>query len=558
LIRTLLKRLGSPYAISLRVWLWSTPIVVPGTALTFGIDVFLQYQLETWLLGLASHLLVGVLSVLASVTYMRKSKWTRPRPWLVLATYMGLGIARGLLISTTAALSIIPAEPDYFERTASATWVVLFWTVLLTLLYETSGRYHTSKGLLDQRIAQLQSLRNYRLAAVEQLRKDYLHQVEQTLAPALKQVRNAFDLEQIANTAIQPRSFGALELRVQKSQELKSKAESFNILQGLKATLLLPHNSVGVALLSIVALALPFVYQGGLIGATQLLVTFLAIMSALWLFQKLRNHPLLATTGILMLIGLSIASSNFFEASFDQGALSMTSLTVGNWLIAVSIMILSALDRQRDELASQLQNAVEELDSVEAKLRQELWLEHRNLDQLVHSEVQGRLRAAAVLAKTTGLDSDVEKLRRECISALTQGNRPQSLAEFQDELEVLWGHSLKLSFKISLAAKDSLGADPYLSNAVFLVVREGVINAVKHGNAKRVGISISRKGDQLLTVQVRNDGEQALGDRKGLGTELFEEVSQSWMLDQLTADTVLTVNLPVLAGTKIAFLPSSA
>jgi signal transduction histidine kinase len=522
---------------------------VIGTTLTFGVEVFFEYQWETLMLGLASHLLVGVLSFLASLTYLRKSRWNRSRPIVVIATYLVLGLSRGLLIAAVADFSEIPVEPDYLGRSVSGIWIYLFWAVLLTLLFETSSRYQDSKGLLDFRVSQLKSLKNFRLEAVERLRRDYLRQVEQTLAPALEQVRNAFDLEEIANTAIRPRSFDALELRVQQSQELQSKAESLNIAASIKAATTLSYSSSGVAALSVMALAFPFVYQGGFVGAVQLAITFLAITFALWLFQRIRNRPIAISAFVLTLAGLSITSASYFESSIDQGSLSMGSLVVGNWFIAVLLMFLSALDRQRDELASQLQAAVAELDSLEAKLRQELWLEQRQLDQLVHSEVQGRLRAAAVLAKTTGLDSDVEQLRRECISALTQGNRPQSLAEFQEELEVLWGQSLKLSFKIGPAAKASLEGDPYLSNAVFLVVREGVINAVKHGKAKRVGISISMKGNQLLTVQVRNDGAHAFGDRRGLGTELFDELSQSWTLEQSTADTVLAVNFPVLVGT---------
>ena len=546
MIRSLLNRLGSPYAISLRVWLWSTPIVVIGTSLTFGVEVFVGYQLESWLLGLGSHLLVGLLSLLASLTYLRKSRWNRSRPTVVIATYIGLGLSRGLLIAAVADFTQIPVEPDYLGRMLSGIWIYLFWAVLLTLLFETSSRYQSSKVLLDQRIAQLKSLQDLRLEAVEQLRKDYLRQVEQTLAPALDQVRSAFDLEEIANTAIQPRSFAALERRVQQSQVLQSKAESFNIASGIRAALVYSYNPLGVATLAVMALAFPFVYQGGFVGATQLAITFFAIMFATWLFQRLRERPVPVLALVAAAIGLSITSANLFESSIDLGSLSMTSLTVGNWLIAVLIMFLSSLDSQRDELASQLQAAVGALDSLEAKLRQELWLEQRQLDLLVHSEVQGRLRAAAVLAKTTGLASDLEKLRSECIAALTQGNQMQTLEQFRDELQVLWGQSMQLGFEINSKATNAIESDPYLKNALFLVVREGVINAVKHGEAKRIEISVRLSSRSMLLVEIRNDGKRTFASRKGLGTELFDEVSQSWKLDHSTDTTILTLQLPML------------
>lgn len=544
-MKLFLARLGSPYAISLRVWLWSTPIVITGSALTFGFDVLIGFPVETWLVAIGSHLLVGLLSLLASSTYLKKSKWVRPRPLIILGTYFLFGLSRGAFIAFAALITDIPAEPDFLGRSLSGAWVFMFWATLLTLVFESSARYNKAKDLLAAKVAELSSLKGFRLESVANLRRDYLAQVEQTLAPAIDQVRNSFDLENLANQIIQPQSFDALEIRVRSSQELQAKTSSFSIRQAIRDAFTLSYNPAATALLAVVGLAFPFLYQGGLAGLTQLGVNFISLYLAVLVFSRRTGGPYISAALLIGLFSGCLFGASLLERQLLVGVISFVNLSVGSWLIAIFLMFLSALDRRRDALAEELRGAVAELEALDARLRQELWLERRQLDQLVHSEIQGRLRAAAVLAKTTGRQSDLEKLKAECIAALSPGAKPLTLAEFQDELQTLWGASLDLAVSIDDKAAAAIEIDDYLGNAVFLVVREGIINAVKHADAKQISVSLRMESQTLFKVEVINDGAESSGSRQGLGTELLNQLSLSWELKRIAKSTQLSALLPI-------------
>ena len=72
------------------------------------------------------------------------------------------------------------------------------------------------------------------------------------------------------------------------------------------------------------------------------------------------------------------------------------------------------------------------------------------------------------------------------------------------------------------------------------IVRERIINAVKHSSAEEIDISISFE-DSFLVISSRNEDlgvGQKLDATKGGGSTLLDEVSQSWKLSFDAGDVV--------------------
>lgn len=531
MIRSLLQRLGSPYAISLRVWFWSTPLVILGTSFTYGVEIFLSHTLQSLLVASTSHIAVGLLSALVSVTYLKKSRWTKPHPILVLLTYAGMGLSRGLIASSFVLLLEIPAEPNFINRAISGIWVFLFWVSLLTLVFESSQRYRSALAELEQKVAMLSEFSSVRKEHLLKLRFDFINQVERILAPALDNIQSAFDLETLANKIIEPSSYSMLESGIQESDRLATQGSRIAFRDLAKKTKHEAFPAGLIAIFSTLALSLPLFFQARLVGLFQLSLVFVAVFFAVKLLSFPRRWPdsIHLALGILM-VGTTLASALFVDLLAPQGRVSMVNSSVGIWLIALLLVYLITLDREREALSQNFAKALNELEILESKLKQELYLERRHLEHLVHSEVQGRLRAAAVITKISGLDADIQKLKSECVQALSGASQAIGVTEFHKEVNALWGRALDLNFAISQTGLEALQTDSYLRSAYFAVVREALINAVKHARCTKISVSGDLTKHGTFCLVVVNDGGLGISKRIGQGTRLYEELSISWSL----------------------------
>ena len=89
-----------------------------------------------------------------------------------------------------------------------------------------------------------------------------------------------------------------------------------------------------------------------------------------------------------------------------------------------------------------------------------------------------------------------------------------------------------------------LHADPGLTAASAEVVREGVGNAVRHGGAEHIDVSVTCDGDGLLQVHVADDGTRREGaGEPGLGSRMLDEVAFRWDREMGPQGTVLSASL---------------
>jgi two-component sensor histidine kinase len=82
------------------------------------------------------------------------------------------------------------------------------------------------------------------------------------------------------------------------------------------------------------------------------------------------------------------------------------------------------------------------------------------------------------------------------------------------------------------------------------ILKEAVSNAVRHGDAERAWVEVSRTGEKteaIVEIQVTNDGRiPVTGERRGLGSQLLDELTLEWSLESVpeTGQTILAARLP--------------
>ena len=78
------------------------------------------------------------------------------------------------------------------------------------------------------------------------------------------------------------------------------------------------------------------------------------------------------------------------------------------------------------------------------------------------------------------------------------------------------------------------------------ICKEAISNAVRHGDAKNAKITIDRELDDILELEVSNDGTPRPNEiKQGLGTGMIEDLSLSWSLASENNRTRLSVQIPL-------------
>jgi hypothetical protein len=173
---------------------------------------------------------------------------------------------------------------------------------------------------------------------------------------------------------------------------------------------------------------------------------------------------------------------------------------------------------------------------------------HGPVQSLIHARVQ-RLRQQA--AADPGAQIDVLHLRAELQQALASALTPQhaarDLPELFGELAGTWSGVADIAWAFISPAQGRLQADPLCALAISDLAVEAVSNAVRHGRARRVDITISLEGSDLAVLRVVDDGVRGQQSAPGLGTTLLTQCTVDWSLSS-AAPTTLTARLPCLGA----------
>jgi signal transduction histidine kinase len=198
-------------------------------------------------------------------------------------------------------------------------------------------------------------------------------------------------------------------------------------------------------------------------------------------------------------------------------------------------------------LLQRLAELNDELSLELSVIEQSIWIAKRNWSFIVHGTVQGALTVAHTRLKQAGKDSkevlklvqgDIEKARQ----ALEQGvvNRQSAAAEFQD-LITTWEGVCEVSIDYPEQAFEQIDETSRICSIE--IVKEIVGNAFRHGQATKVEFKIEIAKDRVQ-IQARNNGTPVTESTIGLGTDLLNELTESWSIANESGGVVVRARIP--------------
>ena len=491
--------------------------------------------------------------------------WQRPRPGLVVASVLAASAMRSIV-----RLAIISGPPAVFSvslefigRMAAACGMSLAVSIGLAAAVQLGRERGELMAVLLAEQARLLDL----AATMEQ---DILRAETELRAKAIRLLEpTILDIRRMLDAELEPGEGARISARIQHSvndvvrpvsRELAvSPSVALGGIQPLKPArlnMLTDRMDVPrairpgwVFILTWIAIAPAVVLVGlpldALLVAIVAGLVFVGVLEAvrLWWPRSLRSMRIatgMAALFVLYLLGnLAYQFALTRSGAFNDGPAPWVTLTGSGLLIRVAlammVAVLAMLDEHRQRNRAALFALNVELEELVARLRRETWLLHRSVALAVHGPVQSALVSTAMrlaaVHRTQGSVDDAKRRLDEALSAIECGRSEDvSIDDALGDLRDLWRGVVRIDYAIDPGARALLAADPGLRRCMIEVCRESASNAIRHGGAGEVVITMNGEAGRVQ-VRVRDDGQGVAPDAvPGLGSLMMDEACMRWEL----------------------------
>lgn len=465
--------------------------------------------------NLASLLVAVVFIALASRIPGIRSSWV----FVLLAGGLA-GLMKGGITWWLSSLWQIE-QPALWSRMVFgfASWVVLI--ALMASIQQSIGQSNDSRELIIARLKgaqkQFSSLEEQRdwlvKTKLEGMEKDLAKEFVELLSQLNSEGRGP---EAIRDVAQKLRQVARGKVRDVSFANWSQKQAKTNLLQLLISAK--PNPLIFSLLFGFPAIANTLRTDGGLLAIAA--IAFGTFAAVIWLsVSKLRLGHLLTP---VIVVASEVASHIAFAAQLEwANVVSLFTWSVIALFLASSVELVRLRNERLKELAeSDLKTTESEIEWLS------LQLETTNIEiaKYLHSVVQTRLMSHALLVEQGAFDDQARDRLVEILTRPLSDFEPKyhdlssALADLQSE----WGTMVKV--QIQTNCSDSIAIAE-----TALVIREAIANAVHHGDATEVSVSVSDL-QNIRTIAVTDNGKGLTDGSPGLGTQTYQALSQSWNL----------------------------
>jgi hypothetical protein len=517
-------------------------------------------------------------ALIFAVYFLAKKFITATPVWLVVASSLLIGAGRTWV--TTSLAYAADLEPG-ISWPAQLITGALFELFMVAVWANVNGAFRDHQKIVRKLNEIRDNILGYRENAEEILSEEQERLVSLTresLLPQIQLIENAIDQ---GNLELSSRWGVAHELKGLIYNQVRPLSESLRL---SALSLVKPAPASPSHVFSVIAIPKKFrvtnsifpVVNGLLLSLSYLASplwvldeSWLPISAALglvhfailWGLKKLTANwpPISAWLGIPFLIAVPMiptlpayTAAVFWYPNLQQAVLYGLTLTAASVIVFVTLALLESWDYNSRAYRDLLKEENQTLQVEMTLFEQQLWAARRNWSLVVHGTVQASLTAA--LTRLNAPDADKKTLdlaKKDLERAIAALTKPPvadlKLSSAIKELVATWQGVCEIDIEIEAAPKKIIGADSRLSMCVNEILKESVSNAVRHGDARRVGVEVKLLDSGLIALEVANDGRPPVIDRRhGLGSSLLDELTVNWQLAYLENrdQTVLFAHLP--------------
>ncbi len=555
---------------------------VLGTEWPFRPETITFYALATFIPATASELGrldnpslvvamgIAAMSVLAAAALIFVAKIMVPEsvkrsPFQVVVVLSILGFTRGTLVSIIIDTMNFQSQSFLLSRAILGAISLPIVLALISLVLRRISRTRALRTTTHNAISTTERNRDRVLSDIKSSRVRLVAEVDSTLRPAINQILATISEGNVSRRVLST-DLGNLVTGVIRplSHELATTGSTFPAAPGDARQLVVPtanpplreqfnpaFTAIGTFLgtgtvlldmlpfwpalgatvtvgvmLYVILRAVRFLLGNRTVHSIVAIVVVAAIHSVVWIPAHLINREL------------------FFPPDFPFNP----------WVLGVVGSVLLGLLYQLIVLGSfSSRNQLARLDDVRVDMtlqlseaRRRAWLHQRHLTHLLHSSVQSRLSAEQQLVRSVS-----GKLSpRETTHVLTT---LQSVldsiyvepASSSDAIQIIrdtiafWSGMCDISLEVDDRVDADIANTPDVGEAIQIVTLEMISNAIRHGRATDIDISIQRESMETIRVTaINNGGPVGAGLSAGLGVALYDELCANWEIRDGTPVTV--------------------
>lgn len=500
---------------------------------------------------------------------------TKPRPFANLITIGIAGIIGNLTVGALALSWGLDTEPLWVVRISGGfLGATLMFFVVNTLRSNLISRNESIRKLVQTE----QKLLGYRESA-KQIIADEIESLKEktveSLLPAIEKIQELLatkseerttiveELRQLIRNDVRPLSKSVLEeaatIAKPGKDEIKRPATrlrrnvNYNFRLSMRPMISLALFAAFFPMVEFLIIDHRSAFRGLLGGiATGLTLALLKALTP-------RNFEVKVASGITMQLIYSVISIvptwwiMFQEYGNTSQVITATTLL---WFITFAMTFLLAftkgveLNAERYEFS--LTQYTAELAKEVALFEQKLALEKRAWSRVIHGEVQSALSAAVTrLQRAEHLEPYELEMVKQDLNRAKQNliNPPKEDTHFTQafsEIVLTWKSICNIQADISARAQRAVDTNQDTRIVTNEIIKEAVSNAVRHGQAKNVSIKLDRIKDDILEIEIQNDGFKPARDKTpGLGSQLLDELTLSWSLETKNNKTTLKAEVPI-------------
>lgn len=255
---------------------------------------------------------------------------------------------------------------------------------------------------------------------------------------------------------------------------------------------------------------------------------------------------LLASAGVGVLIFIPLMPTHF-QLSFALGFMG-----VYLFCTLVPIALHVAVDESR-LMSIALDKENKEFSWALARSNEVTQQQTKTIATALHGRLQASLAAAALrlqIAIQNGEDPAGAQVaaRQEAEKAIAFDvdvyEESTSLTETISEISELWNGVCDVLSQSDESVLSQIDQDPVCSRLCSELVMELCTNAIKHGKANNINISLSFESPRVVKVQISNDGTVYDSNSPGYGTQLLDQSCINWSQQNHNGLTVITALAP--------------
>lgn len=487
--------------------------------------------------------------------------------WLV-STICSMAVAFSVV-------SLISQQPIPQYRLDSMFFDVLATFVNLasySIVIAAIARYRQSSKALRSELSSLALLRKGVATQISQVRERYSRQVRGSVEPVLTELTAAIQaldanevmqraraaIEQVVlplNREIETYVSSELDDIPEPPSDARSRITFREIFtQRIQlSSLILPFTT---SIIFVASLLGAFVYifgeQGLAAGLLSMVVLFIMQLATLWALRSLEINILFAAVvsfaacALAAMISVYAGASLLNTASIEAVKFLQLGVFIVTFAIAIFQIAIVTTNSHLERIAKLNDDYAALLKNRDAKLRK---LKLR-ISNSIHADVQGKLRAVLLRVKSGGLREDnISQLTDDLnhIQAVLRELGAEREIDFLAELAALkefWSGVCEIEFDKQPQALQLVSRDRDLAGATVEVIVEAIANAVKHGSAKTVNVTLDSE-DEVLKLSVQNDTNPIRSSvpSTGSGSRRFDDLCRSWSLSERDSLTVFEAEL---------------